>query len=69
MDGSAAGDNALLGIGLYTAAEASRLTGIAPGRLRRWLLGYTYRVGDRVAIAEPVWRRQIPDIDGPERRP
>jgi uncharacterized protein (DUF433 family) len=51
-------------VGLYTAAEASRLTGIAPARLRRWLRGGTYRSRDSVARAEPLWRRQVPDIDG-----
>jgi uncharacterized protein (DUF433 family) len=45
--------------------EASRLTGIAPPRLRRWLRGYTYRAGDGgVATSMPVWQRQLPDIDG-----
>lgn len=64
MDRFDGGEPDLLGVGLYTAAEASRLTGIAPGRLRRWLRGYTYRAGNRVALAHPVWRRQVPDIDG-----
>jgi len=64
MDGSEAGDFSLLGIGLYTVTEAARLTGIAPGRLRRWLRGYTYRAGEGRAAAEPVWQRQVPDIDG-----
>jgi uncharacterized protein (DUF433 family) len=54
----------LFGIGLYTVAEASRLTGIAPARLRRWLRGYTYDAGGRAATSGPVWRRQVPDIDG-----
>jgi len=64
MIGTEAGDFDLLGIGLYTAAEASRLTGISPRRLRRWLRGYTYQAGDRAALAAPVWPRQVPDIDG-----
>jgi uncharacterized protein (DUF433 family)/transposase-like protein len=64
MDESDTRDLSLLGIGLYTVAEASRLTGISRGRLRRWLRGYTYRAGEAPAISEPVWRRQVPDIDG-----
>lgn len=64
MDGSDAGNFDLLGIGLYTAAEASRLTGIAPARLRRWLHGHTYSAGDRAGASGPLWRRQIPEIDG-----
>jgi uncharacterized protein (DUF433 family) len=64
LNGSEAGDFDLFGVGLYTVAEASRLTGVAPARLRRWLRGYTYRAGNRVATPGPVWRRQVPDIDG-----
>ncbi len=63
VDGSEPGDS-LLGIGLYTVPEASRLTGIAQTRLRRWLRGYSYRSGEAVAASEPVWRRQLPEIDG-----
>jgi hypothetical protein len=48
--------------GWHLDPEGSRLTGIAPARLRRWLRGY-YRSGNAVARAEPVWRRQVPDID------
>jgi uncharacterized protein (DUF433 family) len=64
MDGSETGDFDLLGIGLYTAAEASCLTGIPRARLRRWLRGYTYWAGGPVASVAPVWRRQVPNIDG-----
>jgi len=65
MEGSKAGDSNLLGIGLYTVAEASRLTGIPRASLRRWLRGYTYAAaGERPATSAPVWQRQLPDIDG-----
>ena len=65
MEGSKAGDSNLLGIGLYTVAEASRLTGIPRASLRRWLRGYTYAAaGERHATSAPVWQRQLPDIDG-----
>ena len=57
-------DFSLLDIGLYTVAEASFLTGISQGRLRRWLRGYTYRAGGAHATSAPVWRRQVPEIDG-----
>lgn len=63
MERSEIDEGDLLDVGLYTIAEASRLTGIAPTRLRRWLRGYTYRSGGSVARAEPVWRRQVPDIN------
>lgn len=64
MDGSETGDFSLIGIGLYTVAEASRLISIAPERLRRWLRGYTWRTGEHRAGSEPVWLRQVPDIEG-----
>jgi uncharacterized protein (DUF433 family) len=57
-------DFSLLGIGLYTVPEASRLTGVSQGRLRRWLRGYTHGVGGARSTSGPVWQRQIPDIDG-----
>ena len=31
-----------IGSGLHTVAEACRLTGISPGRVRRWMRGYTF---------------------------
>ena len=63
MNASDTRDFSLLGIGLYTVPEASRLTGISQARLRRWLRGYTYRAGEEGAVSEPVWQRQIPEID------
>jgi hypothetical protein len=53
MDGSETRNPSLLGIGLYTVAEASRLTCIPQGRLRRWLRGYTYRGGKRPSHRRP----------------
>src|SRR5215469_6545971 len=64
MDGLEGSDLRLLGIGLYTVGEASRLTAIAAPRLRRWLRGYTYYAGDNLLASAPVWQRQLPDIDG-----
>jgi len=49
-----------LGIGLYTAAEASRLLGLPGARVRRWLAGYGW--GDR--RYEPLWTPQLPKLDG-----
>jgi uncharacterized protein (DUF433 family) len=64
MDGSETRDLSLLGIGLYTVAEAARLICISQGRLRRWLRGYTYRGGEAPVPSAPVWPRQLPNIDG-----
>lgn len=48
-----------LGVGLYTAAEASRLLALPVARVRRWLGGY------RAAGREyaPLWRPQLPRLD------
>lgn len=64
MDRNGPSDADLFGIGLYTVPEASRLTGISPNRLRRWLRGYTYRTGHEVGGSAPVWRRQLSHVDG-----
>lgn len=48
----------LLGIGAYTAGEASRLTGISAPRLRRWLAGYHYRLEERSGEQPPLWTPQ-----------
>jgi len=48
----------LVGIGIYTPAEAARLTGVGAGRIARWLRGHRVK-GSRY---EPLWRPQI-DID------
>jgi uncharacterized protein (DUF433 family) len=64
VDGSENRDFNLIGIGLYTVAEASRLTGISEVRLRGWLRGYAYRSGEVRTTPVPVWRRQVPHIDG-----
>jgi uncharacterized protein (DUF433 family) len=64
MVGAVTTDFSLVGIGLYTVPEASRLTGISPGKLRRWLRGYTYGSGEARTVSAPVWHRQLPEIDG-----
>jgi hypothetical protein len=64
VDGSGTKDFSLLGIGLYTVAEASFFTGISQGRLRGWLRRYTYHAGEACPTSAPVWRRQVPEIDG-----
>ena len=40
----------------YSAAEAGRLVGVAPGRVRRWLSGYEYTDGVSVRGLPPVLR-------------
>lgn len=36
-------DPSLLGIGIYTAGEAARLTGLPAARIRRWLQSHEAR--------------------------
>jgi hypothetical protein len=45
----------LVGIGLYTPAEAARLSGVPASKIARWLSGH--RIGNR--FYEPLWRPQI----------
>jgi len=40
----------------YSVAEAGRLVGLAPGRVRRWLRGYEYAYCDTVRGQPPVLR-------------
>ena len=42
----------------YPAAEAGRLVGLHPARVRRWLKGYTYRSASTLRRQPPVVRRE-----------
>lgn len=53
-----------LGIGLYTVTEASRLTGVSPSRIRRWVAGYDYTYRGKTRHSESVWSPQVPEVDG-----
>src|SRR4051794_32694869 len=53
----------LLGVGVYTVPEASRLTGIPPRTIRRWITGYSYARGGAVHASPPLWERQIAPVD------
>src|ERR1700674_4222264 len=43
-----------IGSGLYTIAEAARLTGISEGRVRRWIKGYTFQRSGEPRTSPPV---------------
>jgi len=45
----------LVGIGLYTPAEASRLAAVPAAKIARWLTGHTIKG----RFYEPLWRSQI----------
>lgn len=49
----------LVGIGLYTPAEASLYTGIPAADIRRWLFGYTAQ-----GVQYPgIWNSELADLD------
>jgi uncharacterized protein (DUF433 family)/DNA-binding transcriptional MerR regulator len=52
----------LLGVGLYTAAEAERLVGVPARRIRRWLLGYNISHDGQRRRADPLWQAQLPRL-------
>ena len=53
----------LIGIGLYTAAEAARLLRAPVQSVRRWMAGYGYSSGGGPRWIEPLWTPQIPRLD------
>jgi len=58
----------LVGLGLYTRADAVRLLRMTPSRVSRWVMGYSYTPSyapkaERRA-QPPVVRARIPRIDG-----
>ena len=52
----------LIGIGLYTAAEAEKLVKVPAHRIRRWLLGYTFAHNGENLRSEPLWQPQLARI-------
>lgn len=56
----------MLGVGLYSPAEAARLTHLTPSRVRRWIKGYSYLYPTKVGIARgssgPVITSDLPPI-------
>jgi uncharacterized protein (DUF433 family) len=59
-DGPMKPDLSLVGLGLYTPAEAARLIKVPVGKLCRWLEGH--QIGDRKY--DPLWPRRIDFHDG-----
>jgi hypothetical protein len=43
-----------IGRGVYTFAEAARITGVSPGRIRRWMRGYSFVRGIERRLSPPV---------------
>lgn len=59
----AAAIGTLLGVGIYSVPDASRLTGVSPQRIRRWLRGYTFVSCGSRHTSPPVWQPELPEID------
>jgi uncharacterized protein (DUF433 family) len=56
-------DPSFFNTGIYTILDASRLTGVSTGRIRRWLRGYRYRSRKKAYASPPLWRGQWEPID------
>ena len=53
----------LLETGIYTITEASHLTRVSPGRIRRWLKGYEFQSRGGRRRSPAVWHGQLQPID------
>jgi uncharacterized protein (DUF433 family) len=51
----------LVGVGLYTVADAARITRAPAREVRRWMFGYRYRPhrGAEPVYSEPLWASQV----------
>jgi len=56
--------DSLLGTGIYTVPEASRLTHVRGARIRRWVRGYSYHSRGKEYESAPVFQSQLSAIDG-----
>lgn len=52
-----------VGKGIYGVPEASRLTQVAPARIRRWLLGYSYKYAGELHTSPRLLASDFPVID------
>jgi uncharacterized protein (DUF433 family) len=52
----------LLGVGIYTVPEAAWMTNVSAPRIRRWMRGYKFRVGDKTHASSAVWKPDLPEI-------
>lgn len=53
-----------VGLGIYTVADAARLTGVSSPRIARWLCGYEHGPAHARRKSERVWRSDLPAGDG-----
>lgn len=61
---SSEGIPSLLGVGIYSAQEASQLIKVPASSIRRWLWGYRFRSRDgSLSHSDPLWRSQVPTVE------
>lgn len=53
-----------IGVGVYTVPEASKISHVSIGRVRRWCLGYSFRAAVGRHKSPPVFTSSLPTIDG-----
>ena len=53
-----------VGVGLYSVGDAAQLLKAPPRSVRRWLNGYVYKADGEVRQIPPLWKPDIPKIDG-----
>ncbi|MDI6025764.1 DUF433 domain-containing protein [Corticibacterium sp. UT-5YL-CI-8] len=57
-------NRSLIGTGLYSPAEAARLTKVPTNRIRRWMQGYSRSYQGQQVFDPPLWHSEVPEIDG-----
>ncbi len=55
--------NIPLGIGFYTTSEAAQLVRMPAQKIRRWLSGHNYKIGDELRSMPALWAPQLPKFD------
>ena len=53
-----------IGLGLYTVPQASQLSHVSVGRIRRWMRGYTFTTKSGPHKSPPVVTSVLPSLDG-----
>lgn len=54
----------LIGIGLYSFPEASRLSHVKSQTIRRWVHGYQYSRNNETHVSSPIWQSDAPATEG-----
>lgn len=54
----------LIGVGIYTVPQASRLSNVPPMRIKRWLKGRTREYNGRKVFDAPLWESSLEEVDG-----